>query len=460
MLDQDLVSADRTGSSAPPNRLATFREILTAQARNRPDKQVFVFLDNEGGAAAELSFAALDERARAIAAQLVAKGLAGERVLLVFPPGLDFVAALFGCFYAGAVAVPIPYFAGKRVLERIDLIYRDASPAGVLTLRRLKEDRQLDEAFEHILTKVVRVETDALPQAPADIALPELAPDGLALLQYTSGSTSTPKGVMLSHANLVANSAMIAEAFGYDESSRGVGWLPLFHDMGLIGHVLQPVYLGAFSVLMSPLSFLQRPARWLRAISSWKASVSGGPTHAFDLCLRSVRDDQLEGVDLGSWSAAYCGSEKVQADVLDRFAARFASYGFRRQSLVPCFGLAEATLLVTGARRAEGIKVSAPDAPFDHVPPVAGCGTPARGTRVLVVDPESLTRLGDGAVGEVWVQGPHVGQGYWGVGEFGGKRVSRAPRRWLGPLFENRGSRLPQGGRIVRGRTHQEHDHR
>jgi acyl-CoA synthetase (AMP-forming)/AMP-acid ligase II len=375
-----------------------------------------VFLDSQGAIADELTFAALDRRAHAIATELVVTGLSGERALLVFPPGLDFVAALFACFYAGVVAVPVPFLSGKRIVERITSIRRDADPAGVLMLGRLREDPQLCEASFGVADKLVWIQIDALDPEAREVSLPMPDPDTLALLQYTSGSTSSPKGVMLSQANLIANSGMITEAFGHDETSRGVGWLPLFHDMGLVGHVLQPVYYGGVSVLMSPLSFLQRPVRWLQAISTWKATTSGGPTYAFELCLRAVRDEQLQGLDLSSWHVAYCGSEKVHADVLDRFSTRFAGHGFRRQSLLPCFGLAEATLLVTGARCETGLRTASPADPSSHLRPAVSCGPPACSSSVVVADPDTRAKLNDGAVGEIWVQGPHVGQGYWRAG--------------------------------------------
>jgi acyl-CoA synthetase (AMP-forming)/AMP-acid ligase II len=391
----------------------TFCDILQQRAAQAPQKEAFVFLDSQGAIAEEHTFASLDLRARAIAAELVDHGLNGERVLLVFPPGLDFVAALFACFYAGAVAVPVPFLPGKRVAERIGSICRDAIPAAVLTLRRLRDDPQLGEALYEVTDRFVSIHVDAIdPKRPAE-SLPMASPEAIALLQYTSGSTSSPKGVMLSHANLIANSAMIAEAFEHSETSRSVSWLPMFHDMGLVGHVLQPVYFGGLSVLMSPLAFLQRPARWLQAISTWKATLSGGPTSAFEQCLRAVRGDQLDGLDLSSWRVAYCGSERIRADVLERFTARFARNGFRQQSLLPCYGLAEATLLVTGARCETGLRIACPAKPSGHSGPAVSCGPPARGSVVVVVDPDTRAKLTDGAVGEIWVQGPHVGQGYW-----------------------------------------------
>ena len=402
------------GTKQRPDKASeTFCDIMRARAAEKPQEQAFVFLDSKGAPSDQYTFAGLDERARRIATELVAKGLSGERVLLLFAPGLDFVTALFGCFYAGAVAVPIPFLPGKRIIERINSIRRDADSAGVLTLGSLKMEPQIRESLGPD-DRLIWIHVDALaPDPQAEFSWPTPAPESLALLQYTSGSTGSPKGVMLSHANLVANCEMIAEAFGMNEATRGVGWLPPFHDMGLIGHILEPVYYGGLSVLMSPLTFLQRPVRWLQAISTWKATISGGPTFAFEICLKLVRDEQLQDLDLSSWDVAYCGSEKVRADILDRFAEHFARRGFRRTSLLPCYGLAETTLYVTGAR-GRGVLTRFPANRSGQLFPAVNCGPPAGSGSVVVADPVTNAQLSDGAVGEIWVQGPHVGMGYWG----------------------------------------------
>lgn len=393
----------------------TFANILRLRASETPHRQAFVFLDPQGAVADELTFAALDDRARIIATELIALGLSGTRILLLFPPGLDFVAALFGCFYAGAVAVPLPHSVGKRVAERIAAIRMNADPAGILTLARTMGDPELRGAFLGD-DKLTWIYTDTIPERTPRSDFTMASADELALLQYTSGSTSTPKGVMLSHANLTANSAMIAGAFGHDEMLRGVGWLPLFHDMGLVGHVLQPVYVGGLSVLMSPLSFLQRPIRWLRAVSDWKATTSGGPTHGYELCIRAIRAEQTRDLDLSSWTVAYCGSEKVHADTLDRFGERFEAQGFRKRSFYPCYGLAEATLLVTGNCSGAGLTLAQPNRAADQSSSprsAVGCGCTWGGASVVIANPDDRTRQRDGDIGEIWVAGPHVALGYW-----------------------------------------------
>lgn len=424
--DPGAAEPPRLRASPPPvDPQVTFAQILQARALERPDRRAFVFLNANGSIAEELTFADLHRRAGAIAAEILARGLGGKRVLLIFPPGLDFVAALFGCFYAGAVAVPTPYSVAKRAEDRIAAIRKDADPAGALTVSRLAGDTEMRGAVradELAWLRVDNIETNTGTDAEA-WPFPAGAPEDLALLQYTSGSTTAPKGVMLTHANLIANSAMIQEAFGHDDSGRGVSWLPTFHDMGLVGHVLQPVAAGALSVLMSPLSFVQSPARWLRAISAWRATTSGGPSHAYDLCLRLIRPEQIQGVDLSSWQVAYCGAEKVRADVLERFAGRFAGHGFRQRSLYACYGLAEATLMVSGGHPGTGLRLASlnPEqaqggGATGRLPSAVSCGWPWRGSAIAIADPHSGTRLRDGQVGEIWVRGPHVARGYWRQG--------------------------------------------
>jgi acyl-CoA synthetase (AMP-forming)/AMP-acid ligase II len=411
--NRNVAESSKAINGIPYFPAATFCDILHARATEMPDKRAFVFLDSSGTVADELCFAILDRRARAVAASLVANRLSGERVLLMFPPGLDFVVALFACFYANAVAVPVPVLSGKRIFDRMNSICGDAHPAGVLTLASLRNDAKASELWLGIPANLVWIQIDRLERGSEGVTLPATKPETLAMLQYTSGSTRSPRGVKLTHANLIANNRMILEAFGHDSTTRIVSWLPLFHDMGLVGHVLQPVYFGGLSVLMSPLSFVQRPVRWLQAISSWKATTSGGPTYAFELCNKAINDEQLKKLDLSTWRVAYCGSEKVRADVLERFGKRFASCGLGPHALRPCFGLAESTLLVSITAAGTELKKALPAHPSHSVQPAVSCGHAARDSSVIVADLHTKVALADGAVGEILVRGPHVAQGYW-----------------------------------------------
>ena len=410
-------------------RAAGLVDVLRSWADLDPHRPAFTFLVDGEGEALHLSYGELDRRARAVASRLQALGMAGSRVVLLFPPGLDYAAGFLGCLYAGAVAVPAYPPTGSRGLPRLQAILRDCEPGGILTVAGIQAavERQLARSGE--ARDLPFVVTGGISESEADLwREPEIGAGDLAFLQYTSGSTSTPKGVMVSHGNLVANERMIQEAFATEESSVIVSWLPLYHDMGLIGGLLHPLWLGARCVLLSPIHFLQRPARWLQAISRYGASVSGGPNFAYDLCSRKVAPEEAEVLDLSSWRVAFNGAEPVRAEVLERFAATFALQGFRSSSFFPCYGLAEATLLVSGGRSEAEVPVLAVDAEAlarERVAPategpgearnrrLVSCGGVPSGLEVLVVDPASATECGREGVGEIWVAGPSVAHGYW-----------------------------------------------
>jgi acyl-CoA synthetase (AMP-forming)/AMP-acid ligase II len=418
-----VLTANEESVANPETRTAardsaeTMVQALRSRAARQPNASAFVFLDHHCNVVDQTTFPALDARARSVGSKLASRGLRGERVMLVFPSGLDFVAALFGCFYAGCVAVPAPYLVGSRAIDRCAAIFKDCKPAAVLAPSQLGSGAEIRRAMPSNFVEWIHV--DAVDPPPQDWDPLPIGPMDLALLQYTSGSTSDPRGVMLSHDNLIANNIMLRDTFGHDENSRGVSWLPLFHDMGLIGHVLQPVYVGALSVLMSPLSFLKRPITWLKAISDWRATTSGGPSYGFELCARAAPSEHAEGMDLSTWNVAYCGSEMIRADTLHRFAQAFAGSGFQREALTPCYGLAEATLMVTASSRGSGIKEKSRFAPqpedSSRAPPtVVSCGCPCSGQRIVIAHPQLGIPARDREVGEIWVKGPNVGLGYWG----------------------------------------------
>jgi acyl-CoA synthetase (AMP-forming)/AMP-acid ligase II len=423
--------------------LESLVELGRARAATLGDQPLYTFHpDRPGEEAAHLSFAGLDQRARAIGAALQQLGAAGQRALLLYPPGLDFVAAFFGCLYGGAVAVPAYPPRSARMLPRLLEMARDARPPVALTTTQLEAAigglAQVPE-----LAALRLLATDAVPLEQADSwSDPGVTAASLAFLQYTSGSTAAPKGVMISHGNLLHNEEMIRQAFGQSAASVIVGWLPLYHDMGLIGNVLQPLYLGARCVLMSPIAFLQNPKRWLATISRYRATTSGGPNFAYDLCVRKIAAADRADLDLASWDLAFNGAEPVRAESMARFAEAFAPCGFSPRAFFPCYGLAEATLFVAGGsasepRPPETSEVAAAGprreprvAAFDRVLLEAGearplpasdpaarrlvsCGHAWLGQEIAIVDPASLTRCAGGRVGEVWVRGASIAQGYW-----------------------------------------------
>lgn len=392
-------------------------------AQLRGEQIAFTWLDDGEREANTLSFAQLDHRALHIAAALAARGLSGERALLAYAPGLEFIAAFLGCLYAGVIAVPISTPRDELAAQNVLGIARDATPSVLLT-DRLTRERGARWCSQLGPIEVLLTESLDIP-APCVWQPATVDPRAVAFLQYTSGSTSAPKGVEVTHANMMANARMICAAFEQDERTVLASWLPLYHDMGLTGTVLQALFLGVRCVLMSPSAFIQHPVRWLRAISRYGATTSGGPDFGFRLCLQRVRDEELAQLDLSSWNVAFNGAEPVRADTLERFTERFASVGFRRTSFYPCFGLAEATLFVSGGdARASYVTLDVdsealelglaqpvtPQSPNAHR--LVGCGRAWLDGRLLIVDPSSREECAEDVVGEICVAGPHVARGY------------------------------------------------
>jgi acyl transferase domain-containing protein/acyl-CoA synthetase (AMP-forming)/AMP-acid ligase II/acyl carrier protein len=385
-------------------RPTTLTEAIRASVAWRRDRLAFRFLSDGEGEALEMTYLELDERARAIAVALRQQVSPGETVVLLFPPSLDFITAFCGCLYAGVIAVPT-YPPGHRTVPRLNTIIQDSGCRLALTTSdkraQLLTYSSSPTAEVSAFSALRYLATDEVGNdLAAAWSPPDIHADTLAMLQYTSGSTSSPRGVMVSQGNLLHNQRALESSFGNDENSDYVSWLPLFHDMGLICTVLQPLYLGATSTLMSPVAFLQRPARWLEAISRYQARVSGAPDFAYDLCVDKVSDAQKKTLDLSSWGLAFNGAEPIRVRTLERFAAAFAPCGFRARSLFPCYGLAEATLIVSGGH-AEVF--SSP----------VSCGPAVLGATVVIANPENLTLCAEGEIGEILVGGGSVAKGYW-----------------------------------------------
>ncbi len=410
-----------------PSPASTLLELLETRASAQREQPLYTFL--EDGDEQVLSYGALDLRARRIGAMLQSVARAGERAVLLYPPGLEYVAGFFGCVYAGLVAVPAyPPEPSRleRTLPRLRAIIRDARASVVLTTSFIREmgESLFEQAPE--LAALRWVATDAIDEGTeAGWRRPEPARDSLAFLQYTSGSTGEPKGVRLSHGNLLHNLSLISHAFEVRPESVGVIWLPPYHDMGLIGGILQPLYAGFHTALMSPLAFLRRPRLWLEALSRFGGTISGGPCFAFDLCVRKVPPPEREGLDLSRWELAFCGAEPIRPEVMTRFAQAFAPAGFRPESFYPCYGLAEGTLIASGGKKGQGMlvrtwdasalerneAVEAVDGPGAR--PLVGCGRVMPEQSLVIVDPETRRPCPEGRVGEIWLSGPSVAQGYW-----------------------------------------------
>ncbi len=403
----------------------TLIDVIERWAEIRPEATAYSVPGEGSDTKASISYAVLVQRVREIAAGIGARVAPGERVLIMMPNGIDFVLAYLSCLAAGVVAVPVPQ--PQRDNARLQGIVGDCSPAAAIV-----ENAERAHAHAQELT--------GGPAIPQWLDLNEIAVPGparslrraqaqsLAMLQYTSGSTASPKGVRLTHANLLHNQGIIDTVFGLGEDDIVLGWLPLFHDMGLMGIALHPIYKGIQGILLRPESFVRRPLSWLDSISRYGATVSGAPDFAYQLCARLARDGDLRDLDLSSWRVAFSGSERVRSQTLTRFADAFADCGFRPNAFLPCYGMAEATLMICGRppQTAPLVRQVEPQAlhsrqraveaePGDQAIDLVGVGSPIPGQALAIVAPEDHRRLRDREVGEIWVAGDSVSEGYWGA---------------------------------------------
>jgi len=444
---------------------ATLVQLLRWRALTEPDKIAYTYLKDGEKKEIRLSYGELDRRARAIAASLMSKGLTGERALLLYPPGLDYISGFFGCLYAGVIAVPAyPPDPNRlnRSLPRLQAIVNDAGATVALTsdsilymIQMLKLGNKLTSALEKVpfmrkfqtsmkyfssgrravaesreLGDLQWLSTDGIASGLAEgWKEPRIDSETISFLQYTSGSTGNPKGVILTHSNLLANSKIIYEELGYKKNTVGVFWLPIYHDMGLIGGVLHPLYSGCPSLLMSPIAFLQRPLRWLNAISRLPEEfVAGSAAHnfAYDLCVKKATPEKIAQLDLSRWEMALSGAEPVRAQTIERFSEVFKPAGFRKEAFFPAYGLAEATLLVTGSElykppvtltvdKAALKKNSVIKVPEDdpNSQTLVSSGHNPKGQKTIIVNTETFLECKPGDIGEIWVKGPSVSRGYY-----------------------------------------------
>jgi acyl carrier protein len=407
----------------------TLIDLLRYRAGHQSERRAYTFLADGEVAESYVNYEELDRRARDVAARLQTLGVtSGERVLLLYPPGLDYVAAFLGCMYAGVVAVPAYPPRLNRPIDRLQGIAADSKASVALTTTDIMSNLERRLAYAPEMKTLRWLSTDDGEDVAGGWRRPEAGASTLAFLQYTSGSTAAPKGVMVTHGNLLHNLAMIYHGFGHTADSQMVSWLPPYHDMGLIGGVLHPLYGGFPAALMPPASFLQRPIGWLQAISRLGADSAGAPNFAYDLCVRKITPEELTTLDLSNWTKAFNAAEPIRRETLERFAGAFAPCGFRWEAFYPAYGLAEATVFVSGGTKMDppvelpvegaGLErdrvVAASSTEGKGIRTLVGCGRALADQKIVVVDPGSLTRCPPDRVGEVWVSGPSVAQGYWG----------------------------------------------
>lgn len=400
-------------------------DILQSRAVTEPERLALNFLQDGEIESARLTYQDLDHQARAIAAQLQSLQMQGERALLLYSPGLEFISAFFGCLYAGVVAIPAHPPRRERGMDHLLRIITDATPKVILTTTSNLPDWSRRFALEPGLSSLSWLTTDNItPELGQQWQQPAIAQDTLAFLQYTSGSTAIPKGVMVTHGNLIHNLEQIYRFFGHTPDSRGVIWLPPYHDMGLIGGVLEPVYGGFPVTLMSPVAFLQKPLRWLTAISEYKATTSGGPNFAYELCIEKITPEQRLNLDLSSWEVAFNGAEPIRGETLKLFTQTFAGCGFCPQAFYPCYGMAEATLMISGGEKtslptvyqveSKGIEENqVVTGTSINSKTFVGVGCSQLDQKILIVDPETLTECPSDRIGEIWLSGASVTLGYW-----------------------------------------------
>ncbi|MEA5568659.1 fatty acyl-AMP ligase [Anabaena sp. UHCC 0399] len=430
-----MISTEIKQSLQLENQFSTLVELLQYRAKIQPEKTAFTFLQDGEIETGSLTYQSLAQQAKAIASQLHLRGkigdgvppIIGDRALLLYPPGLEFIAAFFGCSYGGVVAVPAYPPRRNQNLSRLQAIVADAQATVILTTKSLLP--QLQEWFSQNaeLAAIKLLATDDLnSNLAANWQAPQLSQDSLAFLQYTSGSTGKPKGVMVSHGNLLHNSEYLKQAFGLSSESISVSWLPSFHDMGLIEGILQPLYTGFLGVLMPPVSFVQQPIRWLKAITRYRGTHGGSPNFGYDLCTRKITPAQIQQLDLSSWNNAYCGAEPVSKATLEKFTEIFQACGFRSNAFDPCYGLAEATLMVSGGlvedepvycavetEALENNQVVISQGEQQNVKQLVGCGRAWLDTKIAIAHPENLTQCKPDEIGEIWVSGATVACGYW-----------------------------------------------
>lgn len=412
---------------------STIVNVLLDKSTTQADQTAYTFLADGEHESGSITYQNLDLQARAIAVQLLTKVKPGDRVLLIYPytSGLEFIAGFLGCLYAGVIAVTDYPRQHIKSLSQYQARIVDCQAVIALTTKefadRIKGQLISNPSLAMKLTALPWIESD---RVNLDLAqqwqMPDITSDTLAFLQYTSGSTGQPKGVMVSHGNVLHNSQVIYQSFGHHEQTKILMWLPMFHDMGLIGGVMQPLFAGLPAVLMSPIALAQKPFLWLQALSKYQITTSGGPNFAYDLLCQKVTDEQRASLDLSHWEIAFTGAEPVRAETLERFVELYQPCGFKKSAFYPCYGMAEATLFITGVNAAEypnviyldkqaltEDQIVEVDPEHPYAKSAVSCGHTWLGDEILIVNPETKLPCKSDRVGEIWATGAGIGKGYF-----------------------------------------------
>lgn len=413
-------------------------DIVLHRSLHTPTERAYCFLEKGEIEKNYLTYKQLELQVKTIGSELQHLTKAGDRILLLYPPGLEFISAFLGCLYAGTIAVPTYPPRPDRSLFRVNAIAKSCEPKLILTTQSFRNYLQTRFKESSELSNLEILATDEIQETTLAWEPTKVNPNDLTFLQYTSGSTGDPKGVKNSHTNVLHNLALLQAAFQIPEHTRGVFWMPLGHNSGLIGAVLYPLYAGFTSIQMSPLDFLQNPSRWLRAISEYQATVSFAPNFAYELACLKITPEQRCDLDLTSWELAINGSETIRAETLEKFVANFAPYGFRREAFNCCYGMAENVVCISANAKLQPpaiLNLSKTELAQNRVlvlnektldtREIVGCGQNWLGQKIIIVNPETLTECGENEVGEIWVSSPSVAQGYWNqpqatINTFGG----------------------------------------
>jgi acyl-CoA synthetase (AMP-forming)/AMP-acid ligase II len=458
-------------------------QILNLRAAVEPDKLAFSFLEDRTLNGTAFTYADIDKRARIIAAELLMRHMEGERAVLLFQPGPDYIQAILGCWYAGVTAVPVFAPRLNTSYERVKTIVANSAAAVMLSTANVVASLESDEWKDLRDSTLITIATDMLDEALAEQwKMPVINENTLAVLQYTSGSTGMPKGVRLQHKHLITNSEMISRFMQSTSESVGVVWIPPYHDMGLIGGILQPLYKGFPVNLMAPASFLQRPMRWLEAISHFRGTATAAPNFAYDLCVKRAKPEQIAALDLSCLRVAGNGAEPIRAETMRRFAETFAPAGFDPRAFFPCYGMAETTLFVSGAQYGEGPKTLAISRDLlatgkivvdnqnaKNTIELVSSGFPDKNVDIVIVDPQTSLKRNSGEVGEIWINGDTVADGYWqrpdATEETFYAALIGSDKKWLrtGDLGALVNDEVYVTGRIkdlivIRGHNHYPHD--